>query len=415
MSERGQRVFERMPGSSFERDDVLLHEGTNAVEEGDDGGGRREIHGAGDTIAPAVGERAFLVIRFVVVLTLAVLVTLAALPSPMLAASWRPPRAPNLEGGFKPNDELARADRLLSGQIIGPEAIAIDDADRLYTGTTDGKIVRLQRGGPAELFAHTAGRPLGMRVAPNGDLWVADAMKGLLRIDSDGKIEVMLKTVEGAPFGFLNDVVIARDGMVYVTDSSTRWGYGDQVFDILEAVPSGRVVRFDPKTKQATVIARGLAFANGIALSADESYVLVCETARYRIARVWLKGDRMHLVETYIDNLPGFPDNISRSPRGTWWVALFSVRKPLLDMVHPYAFLKDTLAALPEALRPKHIPYGLVFEMNTNGQVLRSFHDATGRALKDTSSAVEDDGFLYVGTLTGTSIARIKLGPLTPL
>lgn len=187
------------------------------------------------------------------------------------------------------------------------------------------------------------------------------------------------------------------------------------MFDILEAVPSGRVVRFDPKTKQATVIARGLAFANGIALSADESYVLVCETARYRIARVWLKGDRMHLVETYIDNLPGFPDNISRSPRGTWWVALFSVRKPLLDMVHPYAFLKDTLAALPEALRPKHIPYGLVFEMNTNGQVLRSFHDATGRALKDTSSAVEDDGFLYVGTLTGTSIARIKLGPLTPL
>jgi sugar lactone lactonase YvrE len=362
-----------------------------------------------------VGERAFLVFRFIVVLVLAVLVTLAALPSPMFAASWQPPRAPNLEGGFRPNDELARADRLLSGQVVGPESIAFDAADQLYAGTTDGKVIRMQRGGPVEVFAETGGRPLGMKLDASGNLWVADAMKGLLRIDADGNIEVMLSEVEGLPFGFLNDVVITQSGTVYVSDSSSKWPYGSQVFDILEAVPSGRVVRFEPATRTTTVIARGLAFANGLALSPDESYLLVCETARYRVARIWLQGDRKHLVETYVDNLPGFPDNISLSPRGTWWVALFSVRKPLLDLVHPYAFAKDTIAALPEALRPRHIPYGLVFEMNMSGQVLRSFHDTSGRSLRDTSSALERDGFLYVGTLTGTSIARVKLGELQPL
>jgi sugar lactone lactonase YvrE len=362
-----------------------------------------------------VGERAFLVVRFIVVLVLAVLVTLAALPSPMFAVAWTPARAPNLEGGFRPNDELARADRLLSGQVVGPESIAFDAADHLYAGTTDGKIIRMQRGGPVEVFADTGGRPLGMKMDARGNLWVADPMEGLLRVDPDGNVDVMLTEVEGTGLEFLNDVVVTQRGTVYFSDSSSKWGYGSQVFDVLEAVPSGRVIRFEPSTRTATVIARGLAFANGLALSPDESYLLVCETARYRIARIWLQGDRKHLVETYVDNLPGFPDNITLSPRGTWWVALFSIRKPLLDAVHPYAFLKDTLAALPEALRPRHIPYGLVFEMNMSGQVLRSFHDATGRSLRDTSSAVEHDGHLYVGTLTGTSIARVKLAPLTPL
>lgn len=362
-----------------------------------------------------MGERAFLVVRFIVVLLLAVLVTLAALPSPMAAASWQPPRAPNLERGFRPNEGLARADRLLSGQVIGPESIAFDASDQLYAGTTDGKIIRMQRGGPVEVFADTGGRPLGMKFAPDGALWVADAMKGLLRVDADGKIEVMVREVEGARFGFLNDVVITQSAVVYVSDSSTKWGYGDQVFDVLESVPSGRVIRFEPATRTTTVIARGLAFANGLALAPDESYLLVCETARYRIARIWLQGDRKHLVETYVDNLPGFPDNITLSPRDTWWIALFSIRKPLLDAVHPYAFLKDTLAALPEALRPKHIPYGLVFEMNMSGHLLRSFHDETGRSVRDTSSALEHEGYLYVGTLNGTSIARVKLGLLSPL
>lgn len=353
--------------------------------------------------------------RFIVVLVLAVLVTLAALPSPMFATAWDPPRAPNLEGGFRPNKELARADRLLSGQVIGPESIAFDAADQLYAGTTDGKIIRMQRGGPAEVFADTGGRPLGMKLDHDGNLWVADAMKGLLRIDADGNIEVMLRDAEGIGFQYLNDLVITEQGTIYFSDSSSKWSYGQQVFDVLEAVPSGRVIRYEPATSTTTIIARGLAFANGVALAPDESYLLVCESARYRIARIWLQGDRKHLVETYIDNLPGFPDNITLSPRGTWWVALFSVRKPLLDVVHPYAFLKDTLAALPEALRPQQIPYGLVFEMNMNGQVLRSFHDATGRSLRDTSSAIERDGHLYVGTLTGTSIARVKLAPLAPL
>lgn len=339
---------------------------------------------------------------------MALVVTVLALPSPIRSAAWDPPPALPLIHAMAPNGELESAERLVPGQVVGPECIAIDEQGRIYTGTTDGKIIRLQPGESVEVFTETGGRPLGMRFAPNGDLIVADVMKGLLRVDRSGAVEVLLHAAEGVPFVFLNDVVIASTGAIYLSDSSA-WGYGDQVNDMLEAIPAGRVIRYDPSSKTAVVIARGLAFANGLALSADESYLLVSETARYRIARIWLEGDKRHLVETFADNLPGFPDNITLSPRGTWWVAMFSVRKPLLDLVHPYPLVKDTLAGLPEALRPRHRNYGLVFEMDAAGRPLRSFHDATGKRFRDVSSALEHDGFLYIGTLSGTAIGRLSL------
>lgn len=366
-------------------------------------------------------DRVFIIVRSVVVVALAALTTILALPSPMRSTAWDPPRAPNLEGPFARNELLQSADRLAAGQIVGPEGIAIDAAGRVYAGTLDGKIVRVRPGSPVEVFTETGGRPLGMRFGPphqggarggagNGDLYVADAMKGLLRVDEGGNIEVLAREAEGTPLTYPNDVAPSADGRtLYVTDSSQKWGYGDQVNDILEAVPSGRLIRFDLVTRDATVLVRNLAFANGIALSADESFLLVSEMGRHRITRVWLQGDRRHLAETFIDNLPGFPDNISASPRGTWWVALYSIRKPLLDAVHPYPFLKDCLAALPEALRPHAAPYGLVFEVDARGRVLRSLHDPEGARLHGVTSVVEHRGELFLGSLSATHIGRVPL------
>jgi sugar lactone lactonase YvrE len=154
------------------------------------------------------------------------------------------------------------------------------------------------------------------------------------------------------------------------------------------------------------VLLRGLSFANGLALSADESYLLVAETGRYRLTRLWLTGDKRNLSEVFLENLPGFPDNIERTERGTWWVALYSVRKTLLDRLHPYPLLKDRLTSLPEWLRPRPQPYGAVFEVDDTGHVLRTMQDPTGRRFRDLSSAVEHDGVVYVGTLSGTAIGR---------
>jgi len=43
---------------------------------------------------------------------------------------------------------------------------------------------------------------------------------GLLSISPDGKITTLLTSVEGKPLRFLNDLTIADDGTIYLTDSS---------------------------------------------------------------------------------------------------------------------------------------------------------------------------------------------------
>ena len=52
--------------------------------------------------------------------------------------------------------------------------------------------------------------------------------------------------------------------------------------DIVEQAATGRVLEYDPATKTTRIVASGLSFPNGIALSEDESDLLVAETGRFR-------------------------------------------------------------------------------------------------------------------------------------
>ena len=113
------------------------------------------------------------------------LLVLAALavalsPAPIDPGAYSPPGKPDLAGAFAPNRALQGARLLAKGWIRGPEDIALDDQGRLYAGTTDGRILRVNREGLVQDFAVTGGRPLGLRFDSQGNLIVCDAPKGLL-------------------------------------------------------------------------------------------------------------------------------------------------------------------------------------------------------------------------------------------
>jgi len=75
-----------------------------------------------------------------------------------------------------------------------------------------------------------------------------------------------------------NAVVEASDGSVYFSDASTKFENDKWVLDLLEAKPYGRLLKYDPITRKTTVLLDGLWFANGVALSAKEDFILICET-----------------------------------------------------------------------------------------------------------------------------------------
>ena len=128
--------------------------------------------------------------------------------------------------------------------------------------------------------------------------------------------------------------------------------------DLLEARPYGRLLRHDPATGETEVLLQGLYFANGVALSRDEDFVLVNETYRYRITRYWLTGARAGTSDIFCDNLPGFADGVSSNRRGTFWVAIFTVRTDTRDKIYSlqkgaydYITKPFTVAELTERVR----------------------------------------------------------------
>jgi len=328
---------------------------------------------------------------------LAILIIIFLLQSaPIDPSAYTPPKSQKLAGVLAPNNLLQKAELLALGKINGPEEVAVDSQGRVYGGTQDGKIMCLLLDGKLETFAETKGRPLGIQFDKNKNLIVCDSYKGLLSIDPQGKIKVLATSADGGPFKFTNALDISSDRTIYFTDASSKYGQNEYLYDLLESKPHGRFLSYDPATGQIKVLLKNLYFANGVALSQQED-------------RYWLKGPKAGTHEIFIDNLPGFPDNISSNHKGTFWLALFTVRNEAADKLHPFPFLKAQMSKLPKALWPKPKPYGLVLALDEHGKIIQSLHEPTGKHLKEITSAREYGGYLYLGSLHNDRIGKYRL------
>ena len=356
-----------------------------------------------------------LVARGGLVFVTAAVVTWLALPSPVGSLPFIPSPAPALDGAYRQNDLLKAATLRYPG-IVGPENIAFDTNGIPHAGLEDGRIVRFE-GDRVVDVANTLGRPLGLEFSPrDGSLFVADAERGLLQIQpATGEVKIIVNEAEGFPFMFTDDVEITHDGVVYFTDASAVWGYGKETEDLLDQRPSGRVLRYDPETGATQVVARELSFANGLALAPDERSLYIAETGRYRIWRLWLDGEKRNLKEPIIENLPGFPDNLTVSPRGTIWVGMASTRKRVLDLIHPYPVLKNAFASLPGWLRPKPVRWGFALEISRSGVPLRSLQDPSGEVISSVTTVLERDGQLWLSSLHGRGLHVLPAPPPAPL
>ncbi len=216
-------------------------------------------------------------------------------PVPAEPVSWPAPMPPGYTGAHAPNTRLAGLRMIDLGSEAGPEHIAIGPDGKLYAAMESGNLLRMDPdGGKQEVFANTGGRVLGFDFDAQGRMIAADAFKGLLAITPDGRVTVLADHVTpDDPIRYADAVVVAPDGTIYFTDASTRfspaqWGgtFEASVLDIMEQSATGRVLAYDPATGKTRIVAHGLSFANGIALSSDGHTLFVNETGRYRIWKI---------------------------------------------------------------------------------------------------------------------------------
>lgn len=338
-------------------------------------------------------------------------VYLAVAPGPIDPMAWDPPGNPGLTGPYKPNEALKGATLASVAPGSGPEDVARGPDGFLYTGLANGDIVRLKADGstPPQKIANTGGRPLGIEFASDGLLIVADARRGLLAVEPDGNVTVLSVRAGDRPIAFADDVAIASDGTIYFSDASRR-GYEGVDLDAWEANPTGRLLAYDPASGKTRVLLEGLSFANGVALGPDQDYVLVNETFAYRVTRYWLKGDKAGKSDTFVDGLPGFPDNLSFDGDRRFWIALVSPRNDMLDSLAARPLLRKMLfnffriVGFPESTSR----YGWVVGVGTNGLIEANLQDPAGR-VHSVTSANQFGDVLVLGSLAMDAIATVPV------
>ncbi|GJP86621.1 hypothetical protein CLOP_g16622 [Closterium sp. NIES-67] len=179
----------------------------------------------------------------------------------------------------------------------------------------------------------------------------------------------------------------------------------------MEGWADGRLMRLDIATGKVEVIMRNLAFANGVALSKDKSFLIVCETTRARCMRYWIKGPKAGSSELFLD-LPGLPDNIRLNPRGRFWIALHAKRGVIIDILTTRPWLRRIMMRLPLEVKILYgiiigAPHGYLIEVDENGEITEVLEDSLGLVVRAISEVEERGGRLWMGSVIMPHVAVV--------
>ncbi|CAL5045780.1 unnamed protein product [Urochloa decumbens] len=220
---------------------------------------------------------------------------------------------------------------LRGSMLRGPESVAFDgNDDGPYSGVSDGRVLKwngpvrgwstyaygpgydakactASRTRPAEVTEGRCGRPLGLRFHyESGNLYIADAYKGLMRVGPGGGVaKVLVNKADGVPLRFTNGVDVDQvTGEVFFTDSSMT--------------TNGRNTRGSQLPETQQVASRSMIQKQ---TNADRTHLVVALTGPCKLMKHWIKGPKAGTSEPLTD-LSGYPDNVRADGKGGFWVAL---------------------------------------------------------------------------------------------
>lgn len=298
--------------------------------------------------------------------------------------------------------------RVVPVPAMGAEDVVVDEEGMVWTGTEDGSVFVISPDGQRlRRVGHTGGRPLGLELLGADRILVCDAHRGLLTMHREtGAVETLVREVAGVPMVFCNNAAVATNGDIWFSDSSTRFPIQEWKADFVQHTQTGRLLcrRADGTVE---VHLEGLAFANGVALSASENFVIVAETGRRTLCRLWLSGERAGTRDYLVQELPGYPDNIARGSDGLIWTTIASPFDPVIDRLQRAPMpVRKLVTRIPERLQPKPKRTVRVQAYDDHGTLVHdveadatNYHMATG--------VREHHGTLWFGSLHEPAVAAL--------
>lgn len=207
-----------------------------------------------------------------------------------------------------------------------PEGPRWRDGELWFADQCGGQVRRVSASGEVSIVAGLEW-PSGLGWLPDGDLLVTTMRScQLMRVSPDGAVSTHLDL--SSHTSHLNDMYVGTDGRAYLD------GYG-------EARDDGKLLLVEGD--DVSVVATGLAFPNGLAITADERTLTVSETFAERLTAFDVAADGTLSNRRVWAPLPGrFPDGLCLDAEGAAWVASYRtdefirVREggEIVDVVH---------------------------------------------------------------------------------
>jgi len=316
--------------------------------------------------------------------------------------------------------------------LPAPEAIILFDKPESfvfgYAGAPDGWLAELYDDGTFKNVAYLNGYAIGGDVEKSGrGLFIAVAPIGLLHVDlSSFEITVAAAiSDDNLPIRFPADARVSSDEKVYFNCASqvapdvNKEGVYDLEYVVAKDASSGsgtgRFLVYDTRTRKTKTLLSGLMFANGIAISADESFALISESFAFRIIKYYLTGSRAGTYEYLVESFRGIPDNISLAPDGNFWVAIFSPVDHAIALILSNKWLGFIVSHLNRGVAPPPPPYAAILKIDSSGNELADLQDPYGTVLPMITSAFEHDGYLYLGNIKENCVGVIKIDDIKHL
>jgi sugar lactone lactonase YvrE len=345
---------------------------------------------------------------------------------------------PVLDGGFSPNERLDRA-RQIGDVFESPDALAVDGKGKLYVST--GQTVFACTGRDFETrrpFVRFEGKAGGLAWSKTTGLVVCVAERGICTVDDSGGTRGWLENVDGEAIRCPTAVAVATDGTIFVTDGSRNNVPDQWLPDLMQKrSPSGRLIACDAALMNPRVVADGLDWPGGVAVTHDEKSICVTESWSHRLSEFERSGGKPRVIAK---NFAGYPSRIVRGTNRDYWLAFFALRTQLTEFilrehafrarmmanVPPHLWVGPTLGGTFDYREPTQIgrikklgiqkpwapprSYGLVARLDAQGHAVESFHSrASGKFHGVTAVATDGHGRILVVSKGHGKIAELPV------